>query len=200
MLTTVVVIILNFMVRLSGVDIKDATNTSMNADKDNIKKRKLESSSTVSTPVEDLVKVNPIILENHAKLKKEYIEIIEIFSEIRGWILLNVPRIEDGNNFGVDIQEDVVGQLNKVEEVYTSNLEQSEQFFISRAGLVKKALKYKEIEDFKLAIMQIDEKEMIRYRFACFDLYNNYANSYSLIVKNFQKIETPRPNHVNSLF
>ena len=30
---------------------------------------------------------------------------------LRTWIELNIPKIEDGNNFGVEIQEEIVAEL-----------------------------------------------------------------------------------------
>ncbi|GAM25800.1 hypothetical protein SAMD00019534_089750, partial [Acytostelium subglobosum LB1] len=133
------------------------------------------------------------ILQSHNTLKKHYVDLIETFSVIRCWISLNVPRIEDGNNFGVDIQEEMIGTLTKLEDIYTTLLEQSENYFIHRANTIKKALKHRDIDDFKQAIIQQDEKELIRFRFSYHDLANNYATTYSTIIKNFQKLEAPRP-------
>ncbi|KAN0012672.1 hypothetical protein ACTFIU_007983 [Dictyostelium citrinum] len=169
-------------------------------DGQNSKKRKLESEDYVLMPIEDLIKTNHVIWETQQKLKKAYIELIEIFSVIRGWISLNVPRIEDGNNFGVDVQEDIITQVTKLEEVYTTLLDSSENYFASRASLVKKILKHKEIEAYRYSLAQVDEKEFIRFGFSYFDLANNYATTYSLIVKNFAKLETPRPTNASNIY
>ncbi|KAN0041677.1 hypothetical protein ACTFIV_004223 [Dictyostelium citrinum] len=169
-------------------------------DGQNSKKRKLESEDYVLMPIEDLIKTNHVILETHQKFKKAYIELIEIFSVIRGWISLNIPRIEDGNNFGVDVQEDIITQVTKLEEVYTALLDGSENYFASRASLVKKILKHKEIEAYRYSLAQVDEKEFIRFGFSYFDLANNYATTYSLIVKNFAKLETPRPTNASNIY
>ncbi|KAN0047993.1 hypothetical protein ACTA71_002384 [Dictyostelium dimigraforme] len=163
------------------------------------KKRKLES-DYVLMPIEDLIKTNHVIVETHQKFKKAYIELIEIFSVIRGWISLNIPRIEDGNNFGVDVQEDIITQITKLEEVYTSLLDGSENYFASRASLIKKILKHKDIEAYRYSLAQVDEKEFIRFSFSYFDLANNYATTYSLIVKNFSKLETPRPTNASNIY
>ncbi|KAM9956041.1 hypothetical protein ACTFIW_002253 [Dictyostelium discoideum] len=164
------------------------------------KKRKLDSEDYVLMPIEDLIKTNRVIMETHQKFKKAYIELIEIFSVIRGWISLNIPRIEDGNNFGVDVQEDIITQITKLEEVYTSLLDGSENYFASRASLVKKILKHKDIEAYRYSLAQVDEKEFTRFSFSYFDLANNYATTYSLIVKNFSKLETPRPTNASNIY
>ncbi|KYQ92384.1 proteasome activator complex subunit 3 [Tieghemostelium lacteum] len=165
-----------------------------------LKKRKLEGNAVDNIAIDDLVNVNTSIVESHKKLQHHYIEIIDTFSVIRAWLSLNVPKIEDGNNFGVDIQEDVIGQLSKLEDLYSGLLEQSEHYYLTRAEAVKKALKHKNIDAYKYAVLQLDEKESMRSHFAYFDLANNYATSYSLIIKNFQKLEAPRNSHQSSLF
>lgn len=37
-------------------------------------------------------------------LKLEVLELIETINTVKIWIQLNIPKIEDGNNFGVSIQ------------------------------------------------------------------------------------------------
>ncbi|KAF2069592.1 hypothetical protein CYY_009083 [Polysphondylium violaceum] len=162
------------------------------------KKRKLGISEVSKIPIEDIMNVNADIVQIQSELKKYYMEIIETFSVIRIWISLNIPKIEDGNNFGVDIQENCVNHLNKIEEIYSNQLDQSETYYLNRAAAVKKALKYKDIDGYKYAILQYDEKELMRHQFSYFDLANNYAEAYSLIIKNFQKLQTPKSDHATS--
>lgn len=40
------------------------------------------------------------------------------------WVQLLIPRIEDGNNFGVSIQEETVAELRTVEGEAASYLDQ----------------------------------------------------------------------------
>lgn len=45
-----------------------------------------------------------IVTEVLDTLKKELLIFLEYLNTVKLWIQLNVPRIEDGNNFGVGIQ------------------------------------------------------------------------------------------------
>ena len=70
------------------------------------------------------------------------------------WIQLNIPRIEGGDNFGVEIQvrfefldklqlltifqEETVGELGRAEDNAFSLLEQMTKYYVSRAKLVSK--------------------------------------------------------------
>jgi proteasome activator subunit 2 (PA28 beta) len=50
-----------------------------------------------------------------AVLKAEILQLIEFIGTVKIWIQLNIPRIEDGNNFGVSIQEETVNELSRAE-------------------------------------------------------------------------------------
>ena len=48
--------------------------------------------------------------------KREINEWFEVIEKVKLFIELNIPIVEDGNNFGVDIQEDAVTELGRIEE------------------------------------------------------------------------------------
>ena len=51
---------------------------------------------------------------------------------VRMWIQFNVPRIEDGNNFGVSIQEDVLSEVSGIERDALTFLDQFTRLVYSR--------------------------------------------------------------------
>lgn len=48
------------------------------------------------------------------------------------WVQLLIPRIEDGNNFGVSIQEETVAELRTVEGEAASYLDQISRWFTKK--------------------------------------------------------------------
>jgi len=172
------------------------------------KKRKLDASGAGgatdhSSEVVSSIDVpsNPIILGILGFLKKEIVELIETINTVKIWIQLNIPKIEDGNNFGVSIQEETVSELARAEDSGFAVIENMTKYFISRAKLVSKVLKYPSVEDYKQSIVELDEKEFINLKLCCLDLRNNYAILYDMITKNLEKIRTPRSsNHLAHLF
>lgn len=54
------------------------------------------------------------------------------------WISLLIPKIEDGNNFGVSVQEDTLAEIQQVEVESSNYLEQLSRFYASRGKLISK--------------------------------------------------------------
>lgn len=48
--------------------------------------------------------------------------------QVKMWVQLLIPRIEDGNNFGVSIQEETVAELRTVEGEAASYLDQISRY------------------------------------------------------------------------
>jgi len=71
-------------------------------------------------------------------LKKEVLELIEMLGTVKIWIQLNIPRIEDGNNFGVSIQEETVSELSRAEDSGFAVLESMAKYYVMRAKLVSR--------------------------------------------------------------
>jgi len=169
------------------------------------KKRKLVNSGTnmdQENEVEHkLIPSNKTILQILGLLKKELLELVEMINTVKLWIQLNIPRIEDGNNFGVSIQEETVNELGRAEDSGFAVLESMTKYFVTRAKIVSKVLKYPQVQDYRQSIIELDEKEYINLRMCCMDLRNNYAILHDMILKNLEKIKTPRSsNHMSQIF
>jgi len=54
------------------------------------------------------------------------------------WISFMIPKIEDGNNFGVSIQEDTLGEIQSVESEAAAFFDQISRYFVSRGKIVSK--------------------------------------------------------------
>jgi len=148
-----------------------------------------------------IISCNVVVLELLTLLKKQVLEFIGNLNIIKIWIQLNVPRIEDGNNFGVAIQEDTLNELGRAEDASFASLDSMTKYFVTRAKLVSKCLKYPGVQDYQESIMELDEKEYIDLKLAYKELRNNYAILYDMITKNLEKIEQPRStDHRVSLY
>ena len=55
---------------------------------------------------------------------------------IKLWISLNVPRIEDGNNFGVSVQEEYIANLNSMEGAISNVVSFISNYLLNRGVLL----------------------------------------------------------------
>ncbi|KAH3758186.1 proteasome activator complex subunit 3 [Pelomyxa schiedti] len=159
------------------------------------------SSTVPSSASSDLViPCNQDVMDLQAELKKELLVMIETVCCVKLWIQLNIPRIEDGNNFGVDIQEDTVSELGRAEDNAYTAMEDIYKYHLARGKLVVKCQKYPHLSDYRMSIIELDRKEYINMRYAYRELRNTYAILHDLITKNMEKITTPRNSNRDHFF
>ncbi|KAM7370479.1 hypothetical protein PAMP_010026 [Pampus punctatissimus] len=174
----------------------------------NAKKRKLEDGSgedkVTGTKVfvmpGGMMKSNANLVDLIEKVKPEIRTLIEKCNTVKMWVQLLIPRIEDGNNFGVSIQEETVAELRTVEGEAASYLDQISRYYITRAKLVSKIAKYPHVEDYRRTVTEIDEKEYISLKIIVSELRNQYVTLHDMILKNIEKIKRPRSSNADALY
>ncbi|XP_050666205.1 proteasome activator complex subunit 3 isoform X1 [Leptidea sinapis] len=132
---------------------------------------------------------------------KPYIrELIEDSNLLKMWISFMIPKIEDGNNFGVSIQEDTLAEVQSVESEAAAFFDQISRYFISRAKIVSKVAKYPHIDDYRRAVQELDEKEYISLWLVMCEIRNRYCSLHDIVIKNLEKIKKPRSSNAESLY
>ncbi|EZG54456.1 proteasome activator complex subunit 3 [Gregarina niphandrodes] len=135
---------------------------------------------------------NSVIMKRIERMKTESAELLELVASVKLWIQLNIPRIEDGNNFGVAIQEDVIHELSRVEEAAFNLRDSASKYFLQRAKLITKIIKYPNVEDYRNTLKELDEKQWFQMKVTDMDTRNNYAIIYDMLYKNWHKVVRPR--------
>nr|XP_020472158.1 proteasome activator complex subunit 3 [Monopterus albus] len=174
----------------------------------NAKKRKLEdggaedmvTGTKVFVMPGGMMKSNTNLVDLIEKVKPEIRTLIEKCNTVKMWVQLLIPRIEDGNNFGVSIQEETVAELRTVEGEAASYLDQISRYYITRAKLVSKIAKYPHVEDYRRTVTEIDEKEYISLKIIVSELRNQYVTLHDMILKNIEKIKRPRSSNADALY
>ena len=113
---------------------------------------------------------NTLITKCIEVLKRELIEMAEIVGTIKLWIQLNIPQIEDANNFGVGVQEDVVDELSRAEESAFSGLDVCSKYFLSRAEMIGLVKAYPFMNDYVSSLCEMDTKEYLSLRLSMTDM------------------------------
>ncbi|XP_022364943.1 proteasome activator complex subunit 3 isoform X1 [Enhydra lutris kenyoni] len=153
--------------------------------------------------VDIIEKVKPeirLLIEKCNTQRSSYVHIGPLTLQVKMWVQLLIPRIEDGNNFGVSIQEETVAELRTVESEAASYLDQISRYYITRAKLVSKIAKYPHVEDYRRTVTEIDEKEYISLRLIISELRNQYVTLHDMILKNIEKIKRPRSSNAETLY
>uniref|UniRef100_A0A1B0GKP0 Proteasome activator PA28 C-terminal domain-containing protein n=1 Tax=Lutzomyia longipalpis TaxID=7200 RepID=A0A1B0GKP0_LUTLO len=113
------------------------------------------------------------------------------------WISFLIPKIEDGNNFGVSIQEDTLSEIQTVESESAALFEQISRYFISRAKVISKVAKYPHVEDYT---DELDEKEYLSLWLVMCEVRNRYCSLHDIVTKNLEKLKKPRSSNAESLY
>ncbi|CAI2348970.1 unnamed protein product [Caenorhabditis sp. 36 PRJEB53466] len=125
---------------------------------------------------------------------------VEQTNTIKMWITLLIPRIEDGNNFGVGIQEETLAEVRNVESEAASFLDQMSRYFTTRGKLITKIAKYPHVDDYRRAILDMDEKQFINIRLVVLEMRNHFSTLHDMIMKNYEKIKVPRNSNTEHLY
>ena len=89
-------------------------------------------------------------------LKKEVQECVILCSSIKMWITLKIPKMEDGNDFGVAIQEECVDTISEIEESAYTILDTISTYHSTRGNYI------------------------VQVGFWCFSIYNPILHSNAL--------------------
>lgn len=132
---------------------------------------------------------------------KPYIRtLLEDANLLKMWISFMIPKIEDGNNFGVSIQEDTLAEVQAVETEAAAFFDQISRYFLSRAKIISKVAKYPHLEDYRRAVQELDEKEYISLWLVMCEIRNRYSSLHDIVIKNLEKIKKPRSSNTESLY
>eukprot|EP01084_Bolivina_argentea_P164168 285445_1 len=134
---------------------------------------------------EEIEKLNNLI-------KIEVKELINYLDQIALFINLHIPAIEDGNNFGVQIQEQMKSMVSNGQISAQDFLRNIPKFHSLRAKLISKIMKYPNLEDYKISIIELDYKQLLMLKHCLRDLRNNYWILHDVLTKNWNKIIKPK--------
>ena len=155
------------------------------------------TSKTTDVSNDDRLKCNKTFKKVHDFIKQELFTVRTEMNTIRMWVRTLVPKIEGGNNSGVMVQERVMSELKAIEDLNTSCVFDIKNYYMSRAKLVKKALKYPDVEDTQMSVNENDEQHYFWCRRVVNQVRNVYFNMQDFLIKNIDSIENPRSSRAD---
>lgn len=148
------------------------------------------------------IPVNQHVVNLIDTVKPHVAKLMEDAKLLKMWILLMIPKIEDGNNFGVQVQEESLVVIHAAEENSKLFSNSVTAYFIARATLARDLAKYPHVEDYRRAIAELDEREYHSFCLVLTEVRNCYCDLHDVLVKNLERIKKPRGsnNIVESLY
>ncbi|GAA6084704.1 proteasome activator complex subunit 1, partial [Tachysurus ichikawai] len=132
-------------------------------------------------------------VENLVKVIKPHIQMLkENLNTVSMWVQLQVPRIEDGNNFGVSVQEKVFELLTNTRTKIEGFQTQITKYYSERGDAVAKASKTPHVGDYRQLVHELDQHQYRELRIVVLEIRNTYAVLFDVITKNYDKIKKPR--------
>ncbi|KAM9839579.1 proteasome activator complex subunit 1 [Aulostomus maculatus] len=108
------------------------------------------------------------------------------------WVQLQIPRIEDGNNFGVAVQEKVFELLTNTRTKIEGFQTQIAKYHSERGDAVAKASKQSHVGDYRQLVHELDQHQYCELRLMVLEIRNTYAVLFDIVNKNYNKIKKPR--------
>ncbi|XP_029384823.1 proteasome activator complex subunit 1 [Echeneis naucrates] len=116
----------------------------------------------------------------------------EKLNTVSMWVQLQIPKIEDGNNFGVAVQEKVFELLTNTRTKIEGFQTQISKYYSERGDAVAKASKQAHVGDYRQLVHELDQYQYCELRLVVLDIRNTYAVLFDIINKNYDKIKKPR--------
>lgn len=135
---------------------------------------------------------NEKILTLLSRVKPEIRQVKEKLNLVCMWVQLQIPKIEDGNNFGVAVQEKVFELMTGIRTKLESFQTQISKYFLDRGDAVAKAAKQPHVGDYRQLVHELDEAQYAELRVMVMEMRNTYAILYDIVMKNSEKIIKPR--------
>merc|ERR1712113_452602 len=98
----------------------------------------------------------------------------------------------DGDNFGVEVQEEMLAMLNHGRRSGLAVLDATSKYFYRRGEILSAREKYHGVEDYHQCIGNLDARQFESMRQSACDLRNNYAILFDKLTKNQKKLAQPR--------
>lgn len=134
------------------------------------------------------------------RVKPEIVAFRETIIAVSCWIQHLIPKIEDGNDFGVAIQEKILERIAAVKTKVDGFQTNINKYFSERGDAVAKASKETHVMDYRSLVHDKDEAIYSEIRVIVLDIRGFYAELYDIISKNLEKVTNPKGEEKPSMY
>uniref|UniRef100_A0A3Q0SX73 Proteasome activator complex subunit 2 n=1 Tax=Amphilophus citrinellus TaxID=61819 RepID=A0A3Q0SX73_AMPCI len=153
-----------------------------------------------SAPKCGFIKGNEKIMMVLDRVKPEIVALRETIITVSCWIQHLIPKIEDGNDFGVAIQEKILERIAAVRTKVDGFQTNINKYFTERGDAVAKASKETHVMDYRSLVHEKDQAIYSEIRVIVLDIRGFYAELYDIISKNLEKVTNPKGEEKSSMY
>uniref|UniRef100_A0A3Q3VU89 Proteasome activator complex subunit 2 n=1 Tax=Mola mola TaxID=94237 RepID=A0A3Q3VU89_MOLML len=163
-------------------------------------KNEEEEKKKKKAPKCGFIKGNEKIMLLLDRVKPEIVAFREVVIAVSCWIQHLIPKIEDGNDFGVAVQEKILERIGAVKTKVDSFQTNINKYFSERGDAVAKASKETHVMDYRSLVHEKDEAVFSEIRVIVLDIRGFYAEFYDIISKNLDKVTNPKGEEKPSMY
>ncbi|EDW77141.1 uncharacterized protein Dwil_GK22208 [Drosophila willistoni] len=127
-------------------------------------------------------------------------QLTEDANTLKMWIVLMVPKVEDGDNFGVSVQMITLAEVEETESMAKNWFNGICRYFLLRAEIISSLAQFPYIEDYQRALEDLDEKELFSMWMVACEIRDRYLLLYDLFTKNIKKLKEPRSSNGGGIY
>ncbi|KAM9774848.1 proteasome activator complex subunit 2 [Syngnathus typhle] len=146
------------------------------------------------------IKSHEMILALAGKLKPEIVGLRETIVTVTCWIQHLIPKIEDGNDFGVAIQEKILERIAAVKAKVDGFQTSINKYLLERGDGVAKASKDTHVMDYRMLVHEKDVAIFSDIRMIILDMRSFYMELFDMISKNMEKVINPKGEEKPSMY
>ncbi|XP_068603828.1 proteasome activator complex subunit 2 [Brachionichthys hirsutus] len=143
-------------------------------------------------PICGFIQGNEKIMNILEKVKPEIVAFREAIITVSCWIQHLIPKIEDGNDFGVEVQEKILERIGAVRTKVDAFQTNFNKYYTERGDAVAKASKMTHVMDYRSLVHEKDEAVYSDIRVIVLDIRGFYAEMHDIISKNLDKVTNPK--------
>ncbi|XP_042327879.1 proteasome activator complex subunit 2 isoform X2 [Sceloporus undulatus] len=146
------------------------------------------------------LKGNEILISLLDRIKPEVREFKEKCVLVTTWIQFMIPKIEDGNDFGVAVQEKVLERITALKTKVEAFQTAIAKYYLERGDAVAKASKETHVMDYRCLVHERDEAIYREIQTMVLDIRGFYAELYHILSKNLEKLTNPKGEEKPSMY
>lgn len=146
------------------------------------------------------IPVNERVVKLLGVVRPEVMAIREALSNVTCWIHLQIPKIEDGNDFGVAIQEKILERIAAVQKKLDELPPNMNKYVSERAETIMKASKDAYVMNYRCQVHQKDRDMVMESRVILMDVRSLYTELFDVINKNLDKVTNPKGEEKSSMY